>query len=124
MQTHRIALLAGGLVIAGTTIATAQDLAAAVPPPKSELTVFTEKGSPALSPTALETVGAVARQASLARPVTLTGRPESVAVVKSALERHGVPAALIVARRDTRAPLPRSSDGLSDPSERHVDITF
>ena len=40
------------------------------------------------------------------------------------LVRQGVPASAIVARNDASSPLPKAGDGLSDPSDRRVAITF
>jgi len=95
----------------------------AVPSPKSEFMIFTEKGSHALSPTALSTIRSAVSEARNARQVTLTGGPENVAAVKSELLRQGVPANAIVARNDAGSPLPKVGDGL-DPSDRRVSITF
>ena len=123
MRKYTLALLAGGLLMGVAGAATAQDLAMAVPSPKSEFMIFTEKGSHALSPTALSTIRSAVSEARNARQVTLTGSPENVAAVKSELLRQGVPANAIVARNDAGSPLPKVGDGL-DPSDRRVSITF
>jgi hypothetical protein len=123
MRKYTLALLAGGLLMGVAGAATAQDLAMAVPSPKSEFMIFTEKGSHALSPTALSTIRSAVSEARNARQVTLTGGPENVAAVKSELLRQGVPANAIVARNDAGSPLPKVGDGL-DPSDRRVSITF
>ena len=123
MRKYTLALLAGSLLIGAAGMATAQDLATAVAPSKSEFMVFTEKGSHALSPTALSTIRSAVSEARNARQVTLTGGPENVAAVKSELLRQGVPANAIVARNDAGSPLPKVGDGL-DPSDRRVSITF
>ena len=123
MRKYTLALLAGGLLMGVAGAATAQELATAVPSPKSEFMVFTEKGSHALSPTAMATLRSAVDEARGARQVTLTGSPENVAAVKSELMRQGVPANAIVARNDAGSPLPKAGDGL-DPSDRRVSITF
>ena len=123
MRKYTLALLAGGLLMGVAGAATAQDMAMAVPSPKSEFMIFTEKGSHALSPTALSTIRSAVSEARNARQVTLTGSPENVAAVKSELLRQGVPANAIVARNDAGSPLPKVGDGL-DPSDRRVSITF
>ena len=123
MRKYTLALLAGGLLMGVAGAATAQDLAMAVPSPKSEFMIFTEKGSHALSPTALSTIRSAVSEARNARQVTLTGGPENGAAVKSELLRQGVPANAIVARNDAGSPLPKVGDGL-DPSDRRVSITF
>lgn len=123
MRTYGMAMLVGGLLL-GATGAMAQDLASAVPPPKGEFVVFAEKNSHALSPTALATIRMAASEASSSHRVTLTGRPENVASVKSALLRDGVPAEAIIVRPATAAPLATVSDGVSNPIDRSVMIRF
>ena len=124
MRKYTLALLAGSLLMGAAGVASAQDLATAVVPSKSQLMVFTEKGSHALSPTAMAAIRTAVNDARSARQVTLTGSPESVAAVKNELVRQGVPASAIVARNDASSPLPKAGDGLSDPSDRRVSITF
>ena len=123
MRKYTLALVAGSLVMGVAGVASAQDLASAVAPSKSEFMVFTEQGSHALSPTAIATIRSAVNDARGAR-VTLTGSPENVAAVKNELVRQGVPKSSIVARNDLGTPLPSAGDGLSDPSSRRVAITF
>lgn len=112
-----MAVIASGLV---ATSAVAQtQMASAVSAPQRDVLVFTEKGGH-LSPTAASTVRGVAAEAKASR-VTLVGRPESVAPVKAALERSGVPAGAIAVERASTS-LPRPSDGLSQPADRRVEI--
>lgn len=115
---HGMAVLAGGL-IATSAVAQTQ-MASAVPAPQRDVMVFTEKGGQ-LSPTAASTVHKVATEA-MASHVTLVGRPESVAPVKAALERAGVPGNAIAVERGANANLPRPADGLSQPADRRVEI--
>jgi len=124
MRKHTLALVAGGLLMGAAGVASAQELATAVAAPKSELMVFTEKGSHALSPTAIITIRSAVSEARSAHQVTLTGDPANVAAVKNELVHQGVPANAIVARNDVGAPLPKAGDGLSDTAERRVLITF
>ena len=56
MRKYTLALLAGSLLMGAAGVATAQDLATATVPSKSDFMVFTEKGSHALSPTAIATI--------------------------------------------------------------------
>ena len=123
MRKYTLALLAGSLVVGVVGVASAQDLANAAVPSKSEFMVFTEQGSHALSPTAIATIRSAVNDARGAR-VTLTGTPESVAAVKNELVRQGVPTSSIVARNDLGTPLPSAGDGLSDASSRRVAISF
>jgi len=118
-----MAILAGGLLIGTVGAATGQNLASAVPAPAKEYVVFADRGS-ALSPTAAATVRTAASEASGARQITLVGRPENIAPVKGELVRHGVSPQAIVVKQEARAPIPKPSDGLSDPIDRRVEIKF
>jgi len=120
MKKFGMALLAGGLLMGTAVTAMAQDVAALVPPPKSEFMVFADKGSHALSPTAVSTIRAAATSAT--GKVTLVGRSEDATRVKDELVRQGVRAEAIVVKSDVGAPLPKSGDGLSDPTDRRVTI--
>src|SRR5258708_35889916 len=124
MQKYRIARRVGGLFMGVAGTATAQQLASAAPPPKGDFFVFAEKGSHALSPTAVATIRTAASEASSARHVALFGRPENIAPVKSELVRQGVPADAIVVQREASAPPLKAADGLSDPMDRRVEIRF
>jgi hypothetical protein len=118
MAVQGMAVLVGGLI---ATSAMAQtQMASAVPAPQRDVMVFTEKGGQ-LSPTAASTVRKIAGEAK-ASHVTLVGRPESVASVKAALEKAGVPAGAIAVERGASTSLPRPSDGLSQPADRRVEI--
>jgi hypothetical protein len=124
MRNFTYALLAGGLLSGIAGGAFAQDVASAVPAPKSEYMVFTQKANHELSPTATATLQAVAHKARGAGQITLTGSKANVAEVKAALMREGVSADSIVARNEAAPQLPKAGDGLSDPAERGVAITF
>jgi hypothetical protein len=123
MRKYTLALLAGSLLVGAAGVASAQDLASAVVPSKSDLMVFTEKGNHALSPTAIATIRSAVNDARGGR-VTLTGTPENVAAVKNELVRQGVPSSSIVARNEVGSPLPKVGDGLSDVADRGVSISF
>ncbi|CAN5543182.1 hypothetical protein BH10PSE6_BH10PSE6_31430 [soil metagenome] len=123
MRNLGIAILASGLLMGMTAAATAQNMASATPAPKKEFVVFADKGS-TLSPTAASVVRTVAVEASVARQVTLIGRAENIAPVKVELIRQGVAPQAIVVKTETRAPISRSIDGLSDPIDRKVEIKF
>jgi hypothetical protein len=123
MRNLSMAILAGGLLVGVAGVATAQDVASAVPVPKKDVVVFADRGS-ALSPTAAATVRAAATEASGAQQVTLVGRPENIAAVKGELIRHGVSPEVIVAKQEARAPIAKPADGLSDPIDRRVEIKF
>jgi len=116
---HGMALLAGGLIATGAMPQT--QLAIAVPAPQREVLVFADKGGH-LSPTAVSTVRTAA--AETPSRITLVGRPENVAPVKAELQRHGVPAQAIVVKSDAGPPVAQTSDGLSNPAVRRVEIKF
>ena len=77
MKKFGMALLAGGLLMGTAVTAMAQDVAALVPPPKSEFMVFADKGGHALSPTAVATIRTAANSAT--GRVTLIGGGEDAA---------------------------------------------
>jgi hypothetical protein len=120
MRKIGIALLAGGILLGTAGMTMAQDLAIAVPPLRNQFTVFADRGSQALSPTAVQTIRLAAGDAT--SKVTLSGRAEDVARVKDELVRQGVPADAIFVKTDAGKPLPRTGDGLSDPADRRVTI--
>ena len=125
MRNKRIALY-GMAVLAGSLLATGAmaqtQIASAVPTPKRDVLVFADKGGQ-LSPTAQSTVRTVAAEAK-SSPVTLVGRPDAVAPVKAELERHGVPAEAIVVKTEPGSAVAKTSDGLSSPIDRKVEIKF
>jgi hypothetical protein len=123
MRNLGMAILAGGLLVGTAGVATAQNMASAVPAPTKDYVVFADRGS-ALSPTAAAMVRTAASEASSARQVTLIGRPENVAPVKGELVRYGVAPQAIVVKQEARASVPRPADGLSDPIDRRVEIRF
>jgi len=124
MRNLGMAILAGGLLVGMAGAAMAQEVASAVPAPKKEFVVFTDRGSGALSPTAAATVRSAAGEASAARQVILIGRAENIAPVRGELIRQGVAPQTIVVKQQARAPIAKLSDGLSDPMDRSVEIKF
>jgi hypothetical protein len=124
MRNLGVAILAVGLLAGTAGVATAQNLASAVPAPRSEFVVFAEKGSSTLSPTATATVRAAASEAGSATQITLVGRAENIAPVKRELIRNGVAPQSIMVKQEARAPIAKSGDGLSDPVDRRVEILF
>jgi hypothetical protein len=123
MRNLGMAILAGGLLVGTAGVATAQNMASAIPAPANEYVVFADRGN-ALSPTAAATVRTVANEASGARQVILIGRAENIAPVKGELVRNGVAPQVIVVKQEPRAPFAKSADGLSDPIDRRVEIRF
>ncbi len=115
-------ILSGGLIVGGAVTVSAQDLAMAVPGPKSEFVVFANKDGRTLSPTALQTVSMAAEEARAGNKVTLVGRGEEIAAVKAELMRRGVSDQSIAVRDGGHAPIARPTDGISDPLDRRVEI--
>ncbi len=124
MRNLGMAILAGGLLTSVAGVATAQNLASAVPAPKKEFVVFTDRGGASLSPTAEATIRNAASEASSAPQVVLIGRAENIAPVKGELIRQGVAPQAIVVKQEARAPIAKPTDGLSDPIDRRVEIRF
>jgi hypothetical protein len=115
-----MAVLMGGLL---ATSAMAQtQMASAVSTAPRDVLVFADKGGQ-LSPTAASTVRTAAAEVGSAG-VTLIGRPQNVAPVKAELERHGVPAEAIVVKTEPGSAVAKTSDGLSSPIDRKVEIKF
>jgi len=123
MRNIGMAILAGGLLVGTAGVATAQNMASAVPAPAKEYVVFADRGS-ALSPTAAAMVRTAANEASGARQITLIGQPENIALVRGELIRQGVSSQAIVVKQEARAPIAKPIDGLSDPIDRRVEIRF
>ena len=88
--------------------------------------IFFDKGSSVLSGAAAEIIrnaaGDADRSAGLIRVV---GRDDYAAVVKDRLVRDGIPArSIIVVPPRADNPLPAIADGVTDPSERRVEIRY
>lgn len=122
MRYSGIALFVGGLLAAGAASAQT-NLAVATPAPARDYVVFADKGQ-VLSPVAVDTVRAVASEANGARYVTLVGRPDNAAAVKSELVRAGLSANTIKVQPERSSPIAKAADGLSDPIDRRVEIRF
>ena len=122
MRNVGIAVIVGGLVLGTAATASAQELAMATAGPTKQFVVFANRDNHTLSPTALNIVRQAASQAAKADKVTLVGRADETAAVKAALEHQGVPGAAIAVRHEARAPISQPRDGLSDPTDRRVEI--
>jgi hypothetical protein len=123
MHTYGMsAVFIGGLLLAPVSGAIGQDLAA-TPNPRAGYVVFLDPAS-SLSGPAVDTVRSAARAARSAPVVELVGRRDHVYAVKNELVREGVPAGSIVVRPDASRPLPKATDGVSEPLDRRVEIRF
>lgn len=111
--------IGAALVIAPLSIAAAQEIASA--PPRGDYMVFVGDGN-RLTPAAVDTVRAVADANQ--GTVRLKGQASQVQAVRAELVNAGTAASSIVIEPVRPAPLPRVADGLPDPAERRVEISF
>jgi hypothetical protein len=124
MRNYGIAaVFAGGIFLAPISGAMAQTNVAYAAEPRPEYVVFLDGGSH-LSGSAIDTVRLAAGAAKSANQVRLVGRPEHTAAVKNELVREGVPAQSIIVRRGAGNPLPKVADGIDEPVNRRVEISF
>lgn len=103
--------------------ATAQSTSVAYANPRSDYVVFLERNA-GLSPVASNTVSQAADAARSARTVTIAGRRDYAEVVKRQMVQDGIPASAIVVTPKVADQLPNPADGLSDPANRRVEISF
>jgi len=121
------ALLIGGILLAplsmASSMASAQSTEVAyASPAKSGFVVFVDRDIE-LSSTAGNVVRQAANAARSARTVYLAGRADYAELVKKELIRDGVPAGAIVVQGPAST-LPKAADGLADPANRRVEISF
>lgn len=117
------AVLFGSLFLA-VPAAMAQTNLAYATASRVDYVVFFDGGSGHLSAAADDTIRLAAHGARSAGTVRLAGRADYAAAVKNELVRQGVPAGSIVIARETNRPLPNAADGIRDPANRRVEITF
>lgn len=125
MRKLSIATVIGGLVLMPLS-AMSQNLASApsaAPIAKSDHMLFMEKGSIRVPDSAMETVRSAADAARLS-PVRVEGRPEYANAVKQELVRQGAPASAISVRPTATPPLAKAGDGVTDPTDRSVTLSF
>jgi hypothetical protein len=125
MHTFRNgAVLIGSILLAPLSMAAAQSTELAyASPAKSGYVVFVDRDLE-LSSTAGNTVRQAATAARSAHTVYLAGRADYAGLVKKELIRDGVPASAIVVQGPASNPLPKTGDGVADPANRRVEISF
>jgi hypothetical protein len=124
MIRRTAAVLIGGLFLAPlSTMAQSTSLAYATGQPRSEYMVFLDKGASPLPATAAATIRTAARAAA-GKTIHVSGRAEHAQIVKQELIRDGIPATSIFVYTDPAPALVRTSDGISSPNDRRVDIKF
>jgi hypothetical protein len=118
------AVLVGGLLLAPISAAMGQSTNIAyASAPRSEFVVFFD--STGELPTAAgKTIHLAAKAAKSADTVRITGRADHAEAVKNELVRQGIPAESIVVAHEAGSPLPKPADGLKDPLNRRVAISF
>ena len=123
MRKLSIAVALGGLVLMPLS-AMSQDMALAPNTiAKSDHMLFMENGSTHVPASAMETVRSAANAAKAA-PVLIEGRADYANAVKQELVRQGAPAEAISVRPVKASPLVKAGDGVTDPTDRRVDIKF
>ena len=125
MQNLRLsAVLVGGLLLAPISAAMGQSTNIAyASAPRTEYVVFFDS-SGELPSAASKTLHQAVKAARSADTVRITGRADHAKVVKNELVRQGIPAESIVIAHETGSPLPKPADGLKDPLNRRVAISF
>jgi hypothetical protein len=128
MRNYGIAAaFVGGIFLASIPAAMAQTTNVAyapVPAPRAQYVVFLDSENQ-VSGAAVNTVRTAAGAAKSATSVRVVGRADNAEAVKNQLVRDGVPAqSIVVLRREASKPLPKAADGIGDPSNRRVEISF
>jgi outer membrane protein OmpA-like peptidoglycan-associated protein len=119
------AVLAGGLLLAPLSAAVGQTTNIAyASAPRSEFVVFFDSNTGELPSAASKTIHMAAKAAKSASTVRITGRADQAEAVRKELVREGIPAESIVVAYEARSPLPKPADGLKDPLNRRVEISF
>jgi outer membrane protein OmpA-like peptidoglycan-associated protein len=114
----------GGLLLAPISAAMGQSTNIAyASAPRSEFVVFFDSTGE-LPTAASKTIHQAVKAARSADTVRITGRTDHAKVVKNELVRQGIPAESIVITHDAGSPLPKPADGLKDPLNRRVAISF
>ena len=123
MRKPGLAVVLGGLLMTlPVSGAMSQNLASA-PNPKTEL-VFMETGSATVPPSAMGAVRKAAEAARQQHAVRVEGRADDANAVRQALIGQGAPADQITVRAVAARPLVKAGDGVSDPTDRKVEIKF
>jgi OOP family OmpA-OmpF porin len=126
MRNYGIAAaFVGGIFLASIPAAMAQTTNVAyAPAPRAQYVVFLDSENQ-VSGAAVNTVRTAAGAAKSATSVRVVGRADNAEAVKDQLVRDGVPAqSIVVLRREASKPLPKPADGIADPSNRRVEISF
>ena len=120
------AILLSGLLVAPFQAAFAQTEVAYASESRPGYVVFFDMRTAHLSGVAAETIRSAAMDADRTGGlIRVVGRDDYAAVVKDRLVRDGVPArSIIVVPPRADNPLPAIADGVSDPTDRRVEIHY
>jgi hypothetical protein len=128
MRNYGIAaVFVSGIFLAPIPAAMAQttNVAYATAPRAAPVYVVFLDSENQVSGAAVNTVRTAAGAAKSAKTVRVVGRADNAEVVKQELVREGVPAqSIVVLRREANKPLPKAGDGIGEPSNRRVEISF
>lgn len=123
MRKLSIAVVIGGLAMMPFS-AMSQNMASAPnAAPKVDHMLFMESGSK-VPASAMSTVRSAADAAKAQKTVRVEGRADLANAVKQELVKQGAPADKISIRPVAARPLVKVGDGVSDPTERKVEIKY
>lgn len=123
MRKLSIAVVIGGLSMIPLS-AMSQDMAAAPnAAPKTDHLLFMESGNK-VPASAMSTVRSAAEAAKEQKTVRVEGRADVANAVKQELVNQGAPAEKISVRTIAAKPLVKAGDGVSDPTDRKVELKF
>lgn len=123
MRKLCIAVAIGGLSMIPLS-AMSQNMASAPnAAPKADHMLFMENGNK-VPASAMSTVRSAAEAAKEQKTVRIEGRADVANAVKQELVKQGAPADKISVHPVAAKPLTRVGDGVSDPTDRKVEIRF
>ncbi|TAJ39806.1 MAG: hypothetical protein EPO67_00640 [Reyranella sp.] len=123
MRKLCISVVIGGLAMMPLS-AMSQNMASAPnAAPKADHMLFVENGNK-VPASAMGTVRSAAEAAKEQKTVRVEGRADAANAVKQELVKQGAPADKISVRPVAAKPLMKVGDGLSDPTERKVEIKY
>ena len=123
MRKLSIAIVFGGLVLAPLSAMSQEIASAPNAVANSDHMLFMENGTTRVPASAMDTVRSAA-DAAKAAPIRIEGRADYANAVKQELVRQGAPSEAITVRAVAAKPLPKAGDGVTDPTDRRVELKF
>jgi hypothetical protein len=123
MRKFSIAVVIGGLAMMPLSVMSQNMASAPNAAPKADHMLFMDNGSK-VPASAMETVRSAADAAKAQKAVRVEGRADLANAVKQELVKQGAPADKISVRAIAAKPLVKVGDGVSDPTERKVELKF